>query len=180
MEDVCFLLKQEQSIFFLHGNVTKLSVAFVVHIDHSFVIAFLHTACSKCGTFGDLMSVLRGFSLLVILLNMTVHGPVAVMINITGWVLKKTIMNVEDPDSFLSQAMNLIISDIPPLLLNLVWSHCYSSQALTIKATKCHLPLCYSNCSHLNCEVAIISLEGRTPQILDFRMWKHQLKLWCN
>ena len=72
----------KEHFFSLHGNVTKLSA--VVHIDHSFVIAVLHSACSKRGTFGDLMSVLRGFSLLVILLNMTVHGPAAVMINIAG------------------------------------------------------------------------------------------------
>lgn len=53
-----FMLKEEQSIF-LRGNVTKLSVVFVLHIYHSFVIAFLSSACSKSGTFGDLMSVLR-------------------------------------------------------------------------------------------------------------------------
>lgn len=38
---------------------TLLSALLALHIYHSFVIAFLYSACSKCGTFGDLLAVLR-------------------------------------------------------------------------------------------------------------------------
>lgn len=47
---------------------TAVSALLALHIYHSFVIAFLYSACSKCGTFGDLLAV-------VILLNKTAPGP---------------------------------------------------------------------------------------------------------
>lgn len=49
-------------------GATALSALLAVHVYHSFVIAFLYSACSKCGTFGDLLAV-------VILLNRTAPGP---------------------------------------------------------------------------------------------------------
>lgn len=118
------------------------------------------------------------------------RGLVTVMINNTGYVLKNshthTIMSRTK-----SKSRHLFKSSIGSnyiwylsLLFYLVWSHCYSSQELTIKE-QLKPPKWHLHRDTISICTSTLKLILQVWKVTHLSHWisaceKHQLKLWCN